>query len=513
MINFINKNKYYFILIALVLIGIIAYVSRDSSDEGLTKITAERLDLTQQVSVTGRVVPAQEANLAFQRGGRVAVVYKKIGDSVNRHDLIARLYNSDLYSQVQEAEAGLLIEQARLDELANGARPEDLAVQEANLEQSEQDFSNLYLEAIIKLNDAFNKSDEAVRSKTSAIFSGSASGSFQLTFQACNLVGESRATNLRLSSDRFLDEWQSQLSQLHDSHQRVQLEQALVSGRDRLVVFSDFLREISNVLSSGCARNNPQLDSHRAGVSAARPLVDNAIGSLIGVEQSLASQKSLINKLEKDLALTRSGTRPEQIAAQEARVAQAAARLQNTRAILETTYIRSPFSGLITRQDAKVEEVVSVGSVLTSIISRSNFEIESSIPEVDIAKIKIGDPAAVTLDAYAEKIFAARVSKIEPAGVVIDGVATYKVTLQFIEASNLIRSGMTANIDITTDSRDDVVVIPQRAVLDKDGKSVVRVSDLKTNQVKEVQVETGLKGSDGNIEIKKGLTAGAIIVF
>ncbi len=92
----------------------------------------------------------------------------------------------------------------------------------------------------------------------------------------------------------------------------------------------------------------------------------------------------------------------------------------------------------------------------------------------------------------------------------IEGVPTYKVTLYFNDRDERVRSGMTANLDILTERREGVFRIPSRAVTTKDGKKIVRVPDI--SGLREVVVETGLRGSDGSIEIVSGLSEGDEVV-
>jgi multidrug efflux pump subunit AcrA (membrane-fusion protein) len=144
--------------------------------------------------------------------------------------------------------------------------------------------------------------------------------------------------------------------------------------------------------------------------------------------------------------------------------------------------------------------------------STGEYKIEANVPEVDVAKVAVGDPARVTLDAYGSaEFFPATISAIDPAETVIEGVPTYTVTLRFDQKDERIKSGMTANIDIRTDQREGVLYIPARAVLtDADGRRFVRVPDgLAT---RDVPVEVGLRGSDGRIEILSGLSEGDVVV-
>jgi multidrug efflux pump subunit AcrA (membrane-fusion protein) len=175
--------------------------------------------------------------------------------------------------------------------------------------------------------------------------------------------------------------------------------------------------------------------------------------------------------------------------------------------------------------EAKVGEVVFPSSpysdsrvTFVSIISDKNYEIEVNVSEVDIAKIKSGDTAIITLDAYGDETeFYATVTSIEPAETIIEGISTYKVKLQFNEQDEQIKSGMTANIDILTAKKENVITIPQRAIITKAGQKIVRViedvPEKNLININEVIVKTGLRGSDGRIEILEGINEGDEVVI
>ncbi|MEK7107483.1 MAG: hypothetical protein AAB899_04845, partial [Patescibacteria group bacterium] len=122
-------------------------------------------------------------------------------------------------------------------------------------------------------------------------------------------------------------------------------------------------------------------------------------------------------------------------------------------------------------------------------------------------QVKLGDEARVTLDAYSsDVVFAAAVTKIDPAETIIDGVPTYKTTLQFLQDDRRIRSGMTANTDIAGAKRENVLYIPGRAIVGKGADKTVTV--IEGEATREVKIETGLRGSNGDVEVISGLAEG-----
>ena len=144
-------------------------------------------------------------------------------------------------------------------------------------------------------------------------------------------------------------------------------------------------------------------------------------------------------------------------------------------------------------------------------ISAGAFQIESYVPEVNISLIRTGNQAAVTLDAYgADTLFDARVVSIDPASTVRDGVSTYRIVLEFSKADSRVKSGMTANVSITTETKPSVLSVPQGLVIRRDGSMFVRV--VVDKEIQEHAVTLGAVSSVGEVEILSGLRAGDIVV-
>ena len=174
--------------------------------------------------------------------------------------------------------------------------------------------------------------------------------------------------------------------------------------------------------------------------------------------------------------------------------------------------IRSPIRGIVTVVNSKVGSVVSANENAISIISADALQIESYVPEKNIPFIKIGDNASITLDAYGDsKLFEAKVVSIDPAETIRDGVSTYRVKFQFAEKDERIKSGMTANILITTEKKTNTVTVPQGIIINEDGQKFVKVKE--GDIVVDRKIETGDISSLGQVEIISGLKDGDMVIL
>jgi HlyD family secretion protein len=240
--------------------------------------------------------------------------------------------------------------------------------------------------------------------------------------------------------------------------------------------------------------------------------VNAAIANLSIAYEGYRTAKSNLSLQQNTLALKKAGTVPEQITAQEAVVEKAKADIDNYNAQLAKTVLRSPINGVVTKQDLKVGEIVTPNSTVVSVISNGDFQVKVNIPEADIAKVKVGDSANITLDAYgSDIIFSTHVVSIDPGETMVEGVATYKTTLQFDKKEDRAKSGMTANIDILTAKQTNTLYIPQRDLISNETGKYVLI-DVGSAQPQKKKVEVGIRGSDGNIEIISGLNEGDKII-
>jgi RND family efflux transporter MFP subunit len=496
----ISQKQIVWSLLIISIIGIgYFYFGRTNDTTLQNTVTVKRGDVVQEVSVTGRVEPVSTVNLSFEKSGRIQGVYTRVGQHVSAGTLLAEIESSAAQASVMEVEA-------RLAELKRGSRPEEITVKEAELAKYEQDLANSYGGVKDTIDDAFNKMDDALHVKMTGVFSGSKTSSYRFTYQICDSSLDTNGVALRLASEYDIDLWRTELATLSMTPSNEALSTALETTSAHLEKGKSFLEAVSRTLTLDCTIANAGLDPYRTNVNTARTNIATAIAAVNTKRQAIASLVLTVAKVKNELSLLKAGTASEVIAAQEARLLSAQGELRKHR-------IYAPISGAVTNVDAKTGEYANTTTPLLSIISDASFEMTANVPEADIAKIKLGNTAKVTLDAYgSDALFEGRVSAINPAETIIDNVPTYKVTLNFTKNDPRIKSGMTANIDIATAKSSDVLVIPQRAIATKDNQKFVETVS-PDGSTASVLVTTGLRGSDGLIEITSGVSEGAIILF
>jgi HlyD family secretion protein len=204
----------------------------------------------------------------------------------------------------------------------------------------------------------------------------------------------------------------------------------------------------------------------------------------------------------------------DQLDAQRAQIDQAEAGISVIKDQLENINIISPVDGIVIGRTADPGEtvVLNLNSPVLTIARTGDLLIESNVPESDIIKLQIGQKANITFDAFSpDEIFSATVSEIDPASTVIQDVVYYRIKLMLDNLDPRLKAGMSANIDIRTAEKDNVLTIPVRAIKDEDSGKFVDVLQAD-NTTKHVKVTTGLAGDEGMVEVTSGLNGGEKVV-
>ena len=341
------------------------------------------------------------------------------------------------------------------------------------------------------------------------------------------------------------------------------IDEALVQLKSALEDVRTTLSDTSDVLGATITSSNlsqAELDALKLSISAARANINMAISNLTTAEQNISTQKvtnqtnldsaqatvnsaesalslsqeslsatqSLINskintaenavksaegalkQAQDQLALKTAKPSYSEISLYTAQVQEARASVKLIESQISDSILTAPQSGIISEINGEVGETTTSAVNFISIIASENFEIKANISEVDIAKVKIDDKVEITFDALGpDKKFAGSIIEIDPAQTEISGVIYYKTATIFTGNSEIIKPGMTANLDIITAQKDNAIIIPFQALKEKDEQKYVQV--LEDEILRDVFVEVGLRG-DINIEVLNGLNGGEDVV-
>jgi len=261
---------------------------------------------------------------------------------------------------------------------------------------------------------------------------------------------------------------------------------------------------------------NDSLNDLNNAISSAQNTL--ATAEVNGAQQTASAQSKVDNSYrawqvaQSQLNQLKTSARPQDISLSQAQVSQAQAALDLVKNQITNNIIKAPMDGTITKKNYEAGEHFAISKPVFSILGVNNFQIEVDVSEADITKVALNDPAEITLDAFGEDVkFYGQVNFVEPAETVIQDVVYYKVKINFDGQEKDVKSGMTANANITTASKENILVVPSRAVIEKNGSGKFARS-LAAGQIKEVPVTIGLRGDDGLVEVLSGLNEGDTVV-
>src|SRR5262249_23068440 len=153
----------------------------------------------------------------------------------------------------------------------------------------------------------------------------------------------------------------------------------------------------------------------------------------------------------------------------------AQANAQSVQVSLNNATLISPIAGVVTVQNAKVGQIAAAGQTIASIISNNQLEVDAFVPETDIGKVAADNTVDMTFDAFPNETFAGKVFYIDPAETVVSGVVEYKIKVSFDTPDTRIKSGLTANLTIHSQTDDNALILPQYAVIQNVSGTFVEV--------------------------------------
>lgn len=485
----ITKKKAVWYGVFLFLAILIIYNIFKPKDNSKNIITQNAIvkDLKQTVLATGKVVSETDLSLGFKVSGIVQKVFVKEGQKVSQGQMLASLDQRELLASLTQARGALSLAEANYQKVLDGASSEDIAVYEKALESAKSALENAKIQQDTLVNNAYNA---LMNSSISAVANPNNSGSGVVSITGTYNGQEQGVYKITIFNDSFV------ITGLEEFSGKVKSTPVPFGNNGLFISFSgtvynsdNWTITLPNTLASNYITNY------------------NAYQSALKTRQTTIDEKSSkLASAKVDLDLIKSSARPSEVKAGEAQVLSAQGQVQLALANLENTVIRAPSFGTITKVDIKPGEQATALSEAIIIQDINKLYVEANVSEANIAYVKEGQKISVVFDALGQdRIFEAVVRTVNPASSLVSGVVNYKLVAS-LEKIEDIRPGMTANLSIVTGERKNVLVIPQRAVI-SNGKKLVRlINDTKKKTFIEVEVETGLNGDGGLVEVVSGLS-------
>ncbi len=558
------------LLLAVAITIVARWAAEPSADPlaGATLVPVTRGDLRLAVSATGSVEPNQTASLSLTLPGRVQEVLVTVGQTVAAGDPLLRLDDRQLRADVAAAEAAVALAQADLQALRERATPEQqaeaaalVAAARANLGQTQASVTpadiaaaqaavaeaNARLQTLL----AGPTTEQRVRAETALaqaqaelerqreLLSAAKSEALARVEAQANVVRNAqsaysdafwnwehvKANGTDPRTGRALNEVeQREFERAFERAARALADAEAALTQTQIAYQTAVQNEISGLATAEArvASAQADLEAVLAGpkddaIAAARAQLARAeaeLARLTGAarQNTIAAQQAQLEAAQARLAQLTADPRASDLARAEARLAQAQAQLEAARIRLEEATLRAPFAGVVAAVNVAPGEAAG-GQAPVVLIDVSRYLVKVTVDEVDIARVTLGQPVEVVVDALGVP-FRGEVVNIEPLPTGTSGVTAYRVTVAFDPAGQPVRPGMTTSAAIIAATRSNVLQIPVTALRNVGAKTLVEVATVDANgqrSISERSVLVGLR-ANGMVEIQSGLAEGEQVV-
>jgi HlyD family secretion protein len=459
----IRQKRFMMMLVLVLALAASACQAKPAgTTQQLQTATVTRGSLQATVSAAGTIAAPAQVAVQFQNSGQVVAVNVKVGDQVKAGQVMASLDSTSLEAALASAQAGLDMAQAQLAATQKGPLASQVKSDEAALASAQAAFraaqaktTNLGDQLVIDQNNLDNAATEL----------NNAQNAYSNLFEFVR-SGNPRGAYVPPAGQQ----WSSQKAALDDA--KINYEVAVAT----------YNLDAANV-------NNSSLASAAAQVAQAQANLDDL----------------------------KSTPTPQDVQLAELSVQNAQLALDQAKLNLTKSQLIAPFDGVVAQVNLQAGQQSSDSAQPVILANLSQLEAQVLVAETDVPRVKVGQPVQVTFDALPNQTFDASVVEVAYVGTVTSGVVNYPVTIALdqpgtaaaLSASQQIRPGMTANVTIVVEQRDNILLVPNRAIKLSGKQRVVTV--LKDGQPTQVNVTLGMSG-DTESEVVSGLNEGDAVV-
>ena len=566
-------------------------------DDGTGKLltdTVKKGDLIEAISASGSVTAqtGAQVKIGSQITGRIKRLYADVGSHVKAGDTIAELDLPDIEAQLHQAEASLAAARTRLIQQQSGVGMQKTQTSGA-VSQAMADLNS----ARAQLNSAIASANLQTAQTPNDI---KRANSVVATAEAALATANSNLKQVKASANLEISNAQEQVNQaqatakntaINLKRNQTLLQQGFVAAsvvdsaqaadtvaQSQIQAATQNVNLVKEKVAADLQTASNQVSQAQEAVGSARAALVSAQAGTFQDKAKLAdveNARAHVRQLEAALRTAQGNTTQDLLKQQDVQQAkeavnQAQATVDYNRAQLDKTVIKSPISGTVLQLASQQGETLAAGlsaPTLIIVADLNRLQVDAFVDETDIGKIRVGQEADITVDAFAKRIFKGHVTKVASGSTIQQGVITYDVTIALdgirrqdpgqagakgrgagsggraggkgrsgpgggpaLEAGGnggsgggrgpgnpmqMLKPDMTASVTIQTGVRKDVLLVPSESV--KVGKRGTTVT-LLTKQAdgKQAPMPTKVKtgGSDGTFtEIREGVKEGDTVVL
>src|SRR5664279_2444197 len=510
-------------------------------------------DVATLTTVSGTVAPLRSATLTAQAQGTITGVYKKEGDFVKAGEVIVSIDSVARDNQLAQAESNyqtslLNIETANTTDLTATKTQLETAVKQAQIQelQAENNLKNATVyntsattasataaTTAANLQEAVTKSEETLSTaqanlmylqdyNTSSVSQSDlavqqaqfnlTTAENQLVVDAANPKADTTADLAKIDSARFSLESANANAEADKAtanasvaQRNLNLEAAQLQVNQDERAVTTAKNNLAENLAENLADNQKTVDSQANNVTVLQADVNSAKAAVTAAQYDLSQYGTTERKAALQLQLLQQQKNQAELS------------LQATQLTSDNYVVKAPWDGVITSLNVRVgDQATSATSATTAttatvIADTSGWNVQAYVDELDVLHVKAGQDASVTMDAYPNQTFKAKVTYVGTTLVATSSsVNAYAIKIQFTKPPTALVAGMTADASITTSSAKGVLAVPVESILSENGKNYVTVISVDASNKRtttRTEVKTGIEG-DVYVQIISGLKAG-----
>lgn len=414
------------VLLLLVSVAVWWWIGQSSKDVAPVYRTEALTvgEVRSKVTATGTLQAVTEVLVGSQISGNIDQVYVGYNSKVKKGELLAQLDPSTYETQVNQAAASVSSAQATLENVRA-----DLGNASANVKSAEA--------AIVNAEAKVQQAQAGVLSARSSLLSA----------QARLEKARSNFDNAELNRDR-----NRQLN-----------ERDLIARSELDTAETAYLGARADVASA-----EADVESAKASLTSAETMVTAALSD---VEAA---------RIKRDASLDLLSGAQARIVGNQAQVAQAQANLESAKINLQRTSITSPIDGIVLDIAVTAGQTVAAQfqapDLFTLARNLDQMQVETSVDEADVGRVKVGVRASFTVDAFPDEKFQGTVTEVRQSPIVTSNVVTYIVIIDTTNENLLLKPGMTATVEIYDEERDGVFIVSNEALRYKPSSSQGKAS-------------------------------------
>jgi len=426
--------------------------------------------LQASISASGNIQAEDEAKLAFQATGTVAQINVKIGDTVQKGAVLARLDTTDAewelrkaQTSLQDADAALIIAQSSYSRTVARAQPAEIAAAQSSVKAANDNYKKVL------------------------------AGPTEAEYQSAKAQLANAEAELRQAQSAYDNAFREDPAGIGAHPAALALEKATNNYNAAKADFDKAVQPANDAQTSTALQQIADARAQLEKVRLPAPVYD----------------------------IVRVNAEVEQA---RIKIAQAGLEIEQAQRKLDRSQIVATLDGVVAAVDVKAGETARTDPVIT-LVDVSRLRIDINVDEIDVSQVQVGQAVNVQLDSLPGLNLQGKVSRISPISKMVNGVVSYVVTVGLPQAEAKLKPGMTANTRIVLQTRENVVLVPNWAIRkDKQtGKTFVTVpasapadgapangGTAQPNQTQEAEVVLGLK-DDTHTEVISGVSDGQTV--